>query len=101
MCFKENDGSLRVPSPLLIRLLYVRLVVLPSDVMRRYYQIALLQLHELIDAHVFPYVVVVCEDAFAVYCALEYVSIKLNLAVTEGRIIPLSSILQPLWRVYR
>lgn len=75
--------------------------MLPSDVMRRSYQVTLLQLHELIDAHVFPYVVVVCEDAFAVYCALEYVSIELNLAVTEGRIIPLSSILQPLWRVCR
>jgi len=71
------------------------------DALRRHYQIALLQLHELVDTHVFPYVVVVCEDAFAVYCALEYVSIELNLTVTEGRIIPLSSILQPLWRVYR
>ena len=69
--------------------------------MGRSYQIALLQLHELVDAHVFSYIVVVCEYAFAVYCALEYVSIELNLTVTEGRIIPPSSILQPLWRVYR
>ena len=101
MCFKENDEPLLVPSPLLVCLLYLGLVVLPSDVMGRSYQIALLQLHELIDAHVFPYIVVVCEDAFAIHCALAYVSIELNLTVTEGRDIPPSSILQPLWRVYR
>jgi len=54
------------------------------DVVRRHYQIALLELHELVDTHVFPYVIVVCEDAFAVHCALEYVSIVLNLTVTDG-----------------
>jgi hypothetical protein len=66
------------------------------------YQITLLQLHKLIDAHVFSYVVVVCKYAFAVYRALHYVrAVSSVTGHIEGLNMPLWCTLLPLWRVCR